>query len=344
MTPEMSRILVVLPNWFGETLFTTPFLRSLRMQQPGAFIAALGRSACREVLAHSPLIDEMIECDERGAHRGPAGAWRLARALKRQRFDTVFVLRRSLTRTLIMRLAGIPCRIGWSGKGQWLLTHRVPPASLPRHKALSYLPLLEVMGLSGEARRYEYTVTEEERQAARAWLQASGLADGRPLVVLHPGANWPHKRWAPERFAELGDRIAAAHPVQMAITGGPGDVALANAVRQRMRQPALVVAGQTTVRQLAACLECARLFVSNDTGVLHLAAALGRPLVALYGPTSPALTGPLGLPDRTVILHHADCCPKIPCVKPAGPPHAGMNAIPVDEAYAAASNLLERAA
>ncbi len=339
----MQRVLVVLPNWFGETLFATPFLRALRTQQPAAFIAALGRPACRQILSHSPLINELIEWDELGAQRGPVGAWRLSRALASSRFDTAFILRRSLTRSLIARFAGIRRLVGWSGKGGWLLTDRVPPASAPRHKAVSYLPLLEAAGLAAESRRYEYTVTDAERQAARAWLRQQGLGDGRALVILHPGANWPHKRWAPERFAQLGDRLAESRSAQIAVTGGPEDTELAHAVRSRMRRPALIFAGQTTLRQLAACLEQARLVVSNDTGVLHLAAAMDRPLVALYGPTSPALTGPLGMPDRTVILHHPEGCPRVPCLRPDRPPHPGMDAISVEEACEAAVGLLERA-
>lgn len=107
-----------------------------------------------------------------------------------------------------------------------------------------------------------------------------------------------------------------------------------------MRHPATVSAGQTTLRQLAAYLEQASLVVSNDTGILHVAAALRRPVVALYGPTSPALTGPLGEPQRIAVVHHADCCPRVPCYQPNHPPHPGMNAITVDEVYAAACQLL----
>ena len=160
--------------------------------------------------------------------------------------------------------------------------------------------------------------------------------------MLHPGANWPHKRWAPERFAALGERLAEQRRSHIVITGSPSDAALADAISRRMRQPATVLAGQTSLRQLAACLEQAQLVIANDTGVLHVAAALRRPVVALYGPTSPAVTGPLGEPERTVVVHHPDCCPQIPCYRPEHPAHPGMDAISVEEVYAAACHLLER--
>ncbi len=370
----MNRILVVLPNWFGETLFVTPFLRVLRQQRPDAYLATLGWPTCRAILLHNPHVDEFLDYDERGAHRGLAGSWRLIQALRAHRVDAAFILRRSFSRTLLLALAGIPTRVGFANaKSGWLLTHRVRPSPMPRHpamggdavvrvggmsphagrgvpgatgmpvglhKAFSYLPLLEAVGLSVVRHTYEYTVSPEERRAVQELWPSTRDENGRPLIVLHPGANWSHKRWAADRFAALGDRLISAHQARVLITGGPDDVALAESIQRAMRQPAVLVAGQTTVRQLGALLEQVQLVVSNDTGILHLAAALHRPLVALYGPTSPTLTGPLGDPQRTAVLHHADCCPRIPCYQPHHPAHPGMDAISVDEAYAAACQML----
>ncbi|MDP3703434.1 MAG: lipopolysaccharide heptosyltransferase II [Candidatus Omnitrophota bacterium] len=337
----MNRILVTLPNWYGETLFATPWLRALRQQRPRAFIATLGWPRCREILLHNPHIDELLDYDEHGAHRSLIGKWRLVATLRARRFDTAFILRKSLSRTMLVAAAGIPARVGFANpKSNWLLTQRVPAAGGPRHKASTYWPLLEAVGLCGLPGPYEYTVSDDERQAARQWQSAQRIEHGRPVVVLHPGANWPHKRWAPVRFAALGDRLTESQRVHVVVTGGPADQALADALKQSMRHPATVVAGQTTLRQLAALLEQARLVIANDTGILHLAAALQRPVVALYGPTSPALTGPLGDPQWTIVLHHPDCCPSIPCYQPDRPPHTGMNAITVEEAYQAACQLL----
>jgi heptosyltransferase-2 len=338
----MTRIVVVLPNWFGETLFATPFLRALRRGRPESWVATLGRPACREVLLHNPRVNAGLEFDETGRHRGLIGKARLIGELRRERFDAAFILRRSLSRTLLLALAGIPSRIGFANpKSGWLLTRRVAPPERPTHKAATYLPLLSAAGIAADDGPCEYVVTEEERRRARALLAAQRLPSGAALAMLHPGANWAHKRWAPERFAALGDRLAREQGCHPLITGGPDDGELAEAVRRRMRESASVLAGQTTLRELAACLEQARLVVSNDTGVLHIAAALGRPLVGLYGPTSPQLTGPRGDRRRTRVLHHADCCPSIPCYAPDRPPHPGMDAISVEEAYEAAKQLLD---
>lgn len=337
----MQRILVVLPNWYGDTLFATPFLRTLRTRRPGAFIATLGWPQCREVLLNNPHVDQMLDYDEHGSHTTLAGKQALVEALRACRFDAAFMLRKSLSRSLLLWWAGIPVRIGFDSlKGGWALTHRVPMTSLPMHKASTYLPLLDVIGDRGALLPYEYTVSGQEREAARAWLRTTTTLGEQFFAVLHPGANWFHKRWAPERFAALGDRLAA-QGLRIVITGGPDDVELAETVRRAMQQPATILAGKTTLRQLAACLEQARVFISNDTGILHLAAALRRPVVALYGPTSPTLTGPLGDPKRTVVLHHPECCPSIPCYEPEHPAHPGMDSIAVDEAYQATRRLLD---
>ena len=330
---DANRILVILPNWFGETLFTTPFLRALRRRHPDAFIAALGRPACREILLHNPHVNELLDLDE-----SPVGLARLVGMLSRSGYYTAFILRPSLTRTLVVALGGAAQRIGFDNpKSGWALTRRVAsPGAV--HKAASYLPLMgESASASGLV--FDYTVSDDERREARALLAGHGLTDGGPFVILHPGANWDHKRWPVERFAQLGSRLAAAG-ARIAVTGSPDDSQLAAAVAGGMQQPPVVLAGRTTLRGLAACLEHAAVVVSNDTGVLHLAAALSRPVIALYGPTSPALTGPLGDPQRIAVLHHPDCCPRIPCLEPDRPAHPGMTAITVDEAYAAACKLL----
>ncbi|MBI4342083.1 MAG: lipopolysaccharide heptosyltransferase II [Candidatus Omnitrophica bacterium] len=337
----MNRVLVVLPNWLGETLFATPFLRALRRAHPDAFLATLGWPQCREVLRHNPQVNAHVDYEERGRHRSLAGQWRLVQWLRHQRFDTAFILRKSLSRSLLLALAGIPHRIGFANaKSGWLLTRRVALPEGRRHKASTYFPLLEAMGVAPPEALAEYVVNAEEREAARTLLGAHRLLSGGPLVLLHPGANWGHKRWAPERFAQLGDRLITGPQARVALTGAAGDVELARSISQHMRHPAVVLAGRTTLRELAACLAQARLFVSNDTGVLHIASALATPLVALYGPTSPALTGPLGDPRRMRVIHHPDCCPEIPCYRPEHPAHLGMDSISVDEVYQVATNLL----
>lgn len=339
----MQRVVVVLPNWYGETLFATPFLRALRRGRPEVSITTLGWPQCREVLQHNPHVSEHLDYDERASHGSLMAMERMLLAVRGGRFDMAFVLRPSFSRTLVLTLAGVPVRVGFNDpKSAWLLTQRVAQPAGAAHKAATYLPLLQAVGMSASLDACDYTVGDEERRAAGERLRLCGLVNGRPLVILHPGANWAHKRWPAERFAALGDRLSQSLQAQIVVTGGPDDIPLAASVAGAMRQSSVVLAGRTTLRELGACLEHASLIVSNDTGVLHMAAALQRPLVALYGPTSPSFTGPLGDPRRTVVLHHPGCCPQIPCYAPDQPAHPGMHTITVDEAYEAAVQLLGR--
>ena len=338
---HLERIVVVMPNWFGEVLFATPFLGALRAAYPQAFIAALGVPRSQEVLANNPHLDEFLLYDERGLHRALWAKRILMTTLRSRRVETAFILRRSLERTMLLVLAGIRRRIGFDNlKSGWLLTERVqaPPAST--HKASSYLWLLEPLGVVEHRTTYRYYPSEEERAQALVLLRKHGLPEGKPLIVLHPGANWSHKRWPADCFAQLADRLSRQHACSIVMTGSPDDRPLVQAIGERMAVPPCPLVGQTTLRQLAACLERADLVVSNDTGPLHIASALGRPVVALYGPTSPAITGPLGDPTRTRVIHHDDCCPTIPCFQPKHPRYPGMNAITVDEVYEAANHLL----
>ncbi len=332
-------ILIVLPNWYGEVLFATPLIGWLRASHPKAHLAALGVSRACEVLEAHPYLDELINLDD--ARRLPLlGPLNLLTQLQTTHFDTAFILRRSLSRTLLLALAGIRRRIGFAhAKSDWLLTDRVPPPPMPMHKGLAYLRLLEPVGIHQLHGRYTYVTGLEEREQARARLQQHGIGEKESFVVLHPGANWAQKRWLPERFAEVANRLRR-RPLATLITGGPDDEALVEQVRRHLDHSAVTLVGQTTFRQMAACVERAALVISNDTGVLHVASALDRPIVGVYGPTSPAITGPLGDPARTRVVHHPECCPHIPCVQPDHLGSPGMASVTVDEVYAVAVELL----
>jgi lipopolysaccharide heptosyltransferase II len=327
----MDRILVVLPNWFGEALFATPFLHALHTMQPHSAVSVLGVDRSLEMLRHHPGLADRISLD--------GGAWATLRRLRRERYAAAFILRRSLSRTALLALGGVPRRIGFANaKSGWLLTDRVPAPAHPVHKAHAYLALLSVLGSVPAPGPYGYAPSPEERAWANAMARQQGLEGSRRLVVLHPGANWAHKRWPAEQFGLLAERLIRGG-ASVVVSEGPGDQALTQAILAKAAQPPAVLSG-ASIRQLAAFLELASLVVSNDTGVLHLACALNRPVVALYGPTSPALTGPLGDPRRTIVLHHPGCCPEVPCYRPGHPGFPGMDAISVDEVYAVSHKLL----
>ena len=342
--PRLRRIVVVLPNWVGDTLFATPLLRALRAAHPGAYLATLGMPLSLDVLAGNPHVDAMLVYDERGAHRSLRAKAALVRRLRAQHFDTAFILRRSFSRTLLLVLSGIPTRIGYDeGRGRRLLTHRVPLLQEPVHRAESYLRLARAVGIAAPVHRCDFVVGIDRQQQADRWLASQRPAgDARPLVALNAGGNWPHKRWPEERFAQLAQRLQRELDTVVLLTGGPRDTALAKRIAAGVVPAPLIAAGTDSLQDAGALLARCALVVSNDSGPLHIAAALGVPLVALFGPTSPSLTGPFGRGPWTII-HHADGCPQVPCYAPDEPSHPGMAAISVEEVFAAVRQRLRGA-
>ena len=335
------RLLLAAPNWFGDTLLATALIRAVKLRQPSSHLAVLAVPRAAEILRGQPHIDEIIVYDERGSDRGWWAKRRIAQRLRAGRFDAALLLRPSLSRAALLWWAGIPRRIGHAhpAKG-WLLTDRVAPPAPAEHRADAYLRLLAAVdGPAPGDVATTFVVPDAQRALLRQWLHAQDVMNDQLLIVLHPAANWKHKRWPAERFAELGDRLQAAHGARIVITGAEADRAVAERVRRAMHAEPIVAAGELSVPQLGALLERAELLVVNDSGPLHLAVALKRPFLALFGPTSPAMTGPYH-PARGRVLHHPDCCPQIPCYYPDDPPHAGMRSLSVEEVFASAGQLL----
>jgi lipopolysaccharide heptosyltransferase II len=291
----MKRILVVNVNWLGDVVFSTPLLRVLRRAHPDAYIACLLQPRCREVLEGNLVVDDLLIYDEEEAHRGLAAKWRLVRMLRAQAFDEVYLLHRSFTKALMVALAGVPRRIGYPTKRRgWLLTVRARGRYDERHRVEYYLELGRAAGVPVEGEpAYEFAVTQQDREWADRFLQALRIGPEEQAVALNPGGNWPPKRWPAEHYADLGRRLDR-QGIRIVITGGPDDGALAASIAERIGGRAGVAAGRATLKQTAALFVRSHVVVANDSGPMHIAVAMGAKVVALFGPTSPRLTGPYG--------------------------------------------------
>lgn len=328
-------ILIVGVNWLGDTLFMTPAIRAIRRRYPHAFLGCLVPPRCRELLVGNPHLDAVLCFDERGADRGAVGALRLIRRLRSYRFDRAFLFHRSFTRTVCVALAGVPQRVGYATwKRGWLLTTAVPmPPRDTVHKATAFLNLLQAAGIPPDGTGYDLVVTEADRQYARQLLHAAGCAPRRPTVAVHAGANWHLKRWPPKLFARLGDRLAEQYHAQVILVGSTDDRPLAEGIARRMSHPPIILCGQTTLLQLGALFAEVDVVVSNDSGPLHVAAAVGARAIGLFGPTTPDLTGPP--PGRTLrVLFGSIGCP-VPCYRLWCPVNLCMRQITPDDVITA---------
>ena len=294
MTLQRKKILIVSVNWLGDLLFMTPAIRAIRRAYPQSRIVCLAPRSGVDLLRTNPHLDQVIPFDE---SRGIVGFFRwigLIRRLRAERFDTCYLFHRSFTRALTVRLAGIPSRIGPATRKQaGLLTHpAVMPSKESVHKAAWYMKILEADGISPDGSSYDLVLLEGDIAAAETILAQLGIRPGEKFVAMHPGANWPPKRWPAERFARLADALMEKKGIRTVFVGGPDDLNLVKQIRSLMRSKALAATGKTSLRESAAILRRASALVSNDSGPLHMGAAVGTAVVGLFGPTDPALSGP----------------------------------------------------
>lgn len=336
----MKRFLVVTPNWFGDTLFATPVLRALRERFPKAYIATLSVPRCQELLQGNPHLNELVIYEEDARHKGVTGKLKMIAELKRHHFDTAFILRKSLTRSLLLLIAGIPRRIGYANrKSNLFLSHRIPQPPTMLHRVDYFTDLLEGVGIKVAEHRYEFFIADKDRQTVKRWLKAQQVPHHQRVVILNAGGNWPHKRWPAERFAQLADHLQS-NGARIIFGGGPQDVELVRGITAQMNTQPLIATGEFSLKQLGALCERAQVMVSNDSGPMHIASSMGTTVVALFGPTDPAITGPRGQ-GRAIVIRKPGCCPQIPCYSPDAPPHPGMRAIAVEEVAQAVEDCLD---
>lgn len=303
------RLLVIAPNWIGDTLLAQPLFARLRARHPGLRIDAVAPDWTAPILRRMPEIDEVIEVSFRHGELALGGRLRLAGRLRRRRYREAIVLPNSFKSALVPFFAGIPRRIGFRGEARYVLLnvrHRLDESALPL-MAERYLQLAEAPGRPVER---PVPAVRIEVDQANLLITASrlGLDRSRPVVALCPGAEYgPAKRWPARHFAALA-RALAARGKSVWLIGGPGDKAIGEEIVQLAAGDALNLCGRTDLAAAIDLLSVATAVVTNDSGLMHVAAALGRPLVALYGSSSPAHTPPLSAGARIVKLDVA-CSP-----------------------------------
>ncbi len=339
----MKNILVIKLRYIGDVLLATPLLHALRDRFPDARLTMLVNRGTQDILKWNRDVNEVLTVD-----RGTLAAQlRLLGELRRRRFDCLLDLTDGDRSAILARLSGAPVRVGFNEERRWrgLLYTAVVQATAPMHRVERDLEAVRALGMEPKASPLVLrTSSEDDKEAARLLVEVgvgeAHVGGTRPLVLLHPGARYWFKAWPAERFAELADRLTDACGCRVLVGGDASDRGVAEVIRARARSAPTVLAGRTTLLQLAALLKRCALFIGNDNGPMHMAAALGTPVVALFGPSDPSVWGPRG--ERAEVLYKGLDCRR--CFHPTcerGEDNC-MKQISVEEVFAAVQRLLEK--
>lgn len=342
---EIKRVVVRGANWVGDTAITVPALREVRRLLPHAHIALVTRPETAGLFTGAGFIDELF-VPERSGWRSLAdeiAKW------KRGQFDLAMFFPNSFQAALIGALAGVPARLGYAAQGRgFLLTHSLP---LPewrgsRHEVFYYLNIVSELerllyGTSQVRERepdVSLQVSDERQIEASDVLRRMGARDGRPLVALCPGSiNSRAKRWPAERYAALADRLIDELDVEVLLIGSAAERDVSAQVASYMRHPPIVATGTTDLSNVTAMLSLVDLLVTNDTGPAHIASALGRSTLVIFGPTNPLTTRPFSSAGE--IIRQPPVC--APCMLRDCPiDHRCLTAITADEVFERARALL----
>lgn len=308
-------------NWVGDAVMSLPAVRELRRHHPGARLRLIIRPELAGLYRWVPEVDEVVEYRRRPGLAGMRDMLRFARMVRDRRSTVYLCLQNAFEAALLGRLAGVPSRVGYALDGRSaLLTRPVPvPAAIQRrHQVYYYLQLLFLAGLSGVdylqepgfAPDMSIRRTPAMEEIAGRWSDELGFDRRAPLIGIHAGAFYGSaKRWPPERFAELIQALRPAVAAQFLLFGSAGEKPLADEIMARAGGAGVTsLCGRTSLAELVALCGSCRLFISNDSGPMHLAAALRVPQLALFGSTDPVATGPFS-PRAIYLKKPVECSP-----------------------------------
>lgn len=344
-------ILIVKTSAIGDVIHTLPSLNTLRKAYPQARIDWLVEEAAADLIVGHPALHQVLVARRKSWLRRLQSGGRLAalkeirsfvRELREIEYDLLLDFQGLLKSSIWVALARAKRKVGF-GRGMehaecsyLFLNERIPPVDMDRHAVERELLLLEAIGIRTDKVEFDLPITDEDRRKAETLLEEQGLS-GRALVAINPMTTWPTKHWESERFAQVADALAEKG-LGIVMTGGPGDEAALDAICSMMQHKAPNLAGRTSLRELAALFQYAHAVITTDTGPMHLAAAVGVPVVALFGPTAPWRTGPYGQRHKAL---RADL-PCSPCLKKQCSTRECMKKITTEQIVAAVDPIMRQ--
>ena len=346
-----KKILIVKLSAIGDVIHTLPSLNAIRENYPDSHITWVVEEAASDFVKGHKAIDRVIISRRKtwikhifstSCLQTIKQIYAFIKAVRDTRYDLVIDFQTLLKSGLIVLLSRGKQKAGF-GKGMEHMEHsylflnkRMPPVDMNHHAVLRSLMLLKSLGIPSDKIVFDLPVSHGDRKKAEDLLTQNGVSGSKPVVAINPVAKWKTKMWDNAKFAMLADRLIETCDAHVVFTGSKTDFPVADEIISGMTHQAVNLAGKTTLKTLAAVFESADLVVSTDTGPMHVAAAIGTPVVAVFGPTAPWRTGPFGSGHR-IIRTDMTCSP---CFKRKCETAACMKEISVESVFTAASGLL----
>jgi heptosyltransferase-2 len=309
---HFKRILIVRTDRIGDVLLSTPVIKALRQNYPYAYIAMMITPYAKDIVDGNPDLDEVIIYDKNQRHKSWLNSIKFSLNLSKKKFDLAIVLHPTNRVHLVTFFAGIPKRIGYDRKLGFLLTDRIKHTKQlgEKHELEYNLDLIRYLGIEPKDKTLFMTIREEAESWVEQLFKQKNIISKDKLLAIHPGASCISKIWPAERFAQVADSLIEKYGFKVLVLAGPKDISIAKDVINQMHYPAFNLAGKTSVSQLASLLKKCQLFISNDSGPVHIASAIGTAVISIFGRNqrglSPLRWGPTGKKDR--VLHKEVGC------------------------------------
>ena len=307
---NINKILVIRVDGIGDLLNSTPAIALLRESYPSAEMTVLARPLNAPVLIGNPDVDRVLIFDRAGKHRGIRARLQFYRQLRRERFQLVVAMQTAMWSHLVAFLSGATCRLGrYQKRFRSTLTHawRGRYRKGETHEVDRNLELVRLICKGEGKRKLVFHLSPDEITAAKARLTSWGITPGTFLIGIHPGGSSFDKRWPEEQYAELADRLLHQYNATILLLRGPEEAELVGNIQAAMQSDAITYA-PASIRELGALLSCCDLVVCNDSGPMHLAAALNVPMVAIFGPTDHVAWHPLS-ENASIVRRDMPCWP-----------------------------------
>ena len=301
------RILLTRTDRIGDVVLSTPAIKAVRDKYPDSHIAFMVRPYALDIVQGNPYLDEVIVYDKYGKQKSLLNTIKFARSLRKKEFDLAIMLHPTNRVHIISYVAGIPERVGYDRKLSFLLTKKVHHLKQEgkKHELEYTLDLLKEIGIESKDKELFVPLHERDLLKIESFLDEHHVGRDVPIIAINPGASCPSKRWSPKNFATLSDDLAGKYKARIVIVGDEINKEFAKQVEDEMIHEPINLSGRTTVGELTALFSKCKLFVSNDSGPVHIACAVGTPVISIFGRKDPGLSperwGPRG--EKSVFFH-----------------------------------------